>query len=115
MQVDQPVEMCLKDDFTRQPTLIVHGTKSEVHQLFIKIEDKAFILPTTSIITAVDLLYKCHYVFNLEYASPLKDFFLFLQSQIYGISYGGTLPSRIRELSIALKSIWTLCKELKLD
>ena len=96
--------MCLKDNFTRQPTLIVHGTKSVIHQLIIKIEDKAFILPTASIITAVDILYKCHYVFNLEYAAPLKDFFLFLQTQIYGMSYEGSLPSRITELSIAFGS-----------
>ena len=104
MQVDHPVEMCRKDNFTHQPTLLVHGTKSAIHQLFIKIEDKVFIMPTTSIITAMDILYKCHFVFNLEYAAPLKDFFLFLQTQIYGMSCGGTLPSRITALSVALGS-----------
>ncbi|XP_038063146.1 uncharacterized protein LOC119733851 [Patiria miniata] len=104
-EVNVPLEETLHDKTTKQPTLVVLGTKSSMEQILLKIEEFGFHLPSTNITAAVDLLFKSHYIFNLEYSPQLFNFFLYLQTQIYGLEYTGKLPPRVTEIAMALKAL----------
>ena len=104
-KVSSSLQDMLQQKTTKQPTLLALGSHQSIQQFFLKIEDFGIPLDqSTNIISAVDLLFKCHYVFNLEYAAPLVNFFLYLQTQIYNLKYKGKLPPRVTEVSLAIKA-----------
>lgn len=74
---------------TRQPSLLVRGTKSRVEQLFLQVEDVTLPPQTTNIINAFDALLKSYYVFNLAYPAPVHNWYLYLQTQIFGLDLQG--------------------------
>ncbi|XP_033646840.1 uncharacterized protein LOC117306346 [Asterias rubens] len=94
----------LKDGATKQPTLLAFGSKTSIEQIILKIEDYGFTLPSSNIVPAVDTLFKSHYVFNLEYSAQLENFFVYLQSELYGLKFKGKMSTRITEITIAIKA-----------
>ena len=104
-KVSSSLQDMLQQKTTKQPTLLALGSHQSIQQFFLKIEEFGIPLDqSTNIISAVDLLFKCHYIFNLEYAAPLVNFFLYLQTQIYNLKYKGKLPPRVTEVSLAIKA-----------
>ena len=100
-QMNVPLEEILHDKTTKQPSLVVLGTRSLMEQI-LKIEEYGFQLPSTVITVAIHLLFKSRYVFNLKYSPQLFNFFVYLQTQIYGLEYKGKLPPRVTEIATAL-------------
>ena len=98
------IEKALEDPLTKQPTLIAIGSKASIQQIILKIEDYGFPLATNNMTEAVDYLFKSHYVFNLEYSASLMNFFVFLQTQVYGLKYQGRVPPRVTEVAMAIKA-----------
>lgn len=64
---------------------------NEVQQIFIGAEKKElFEVSPANVLTALTLLLRCYYVYNIEYQRG-KNFLLFLQEFILGIQYDGQL------------------------
>ena len=97
LRVGSSLQDALKDESTKQPSLLAFGSRSSVQQIIPKIEESGFPLPSTNITAAVDYLFNSHYVFNLEYSASLVNFFIYLQTQVYGIKCTGKLPPRVTE------------------
>ena len=96
---------CVQEAVTQQPSLLVIGSKSDVQQLFLQVEDFTSPLQSSSIVNAFDLLFKAYYVFNLVYPAPVHNWYLYLQTQIFGLDLQGMkMPPRIRELSAAVQT-----------
>lgn len=104
LQVHRPVTECLKDTVTRQPSLLVKGTKNNVEEIFLQIEEYACPLHTPNIVNAFDILFKSYYVYNLAYPVPASIFYLHLQTQIFGLHHDGKLPPAIREIASAVNA-----------
>ena len=83
-----------------QPYLLARGVSREcIDQYFIIVDHYAIPCSDNSPISAVDILFKTHYVFGLHYARPLQNFWTFIQTTIYGIDTETTNESpRVREL-----------------
>eukprot|EP00057_Strongylocentrotus_purpuratus_P028446 XP_011682920.1 PREDICTED: uncharacterized protein LOC583934 isoform X2 [Strongylocentrotus purpuratus] len=102
--VHRPVTECLKDTATRRPSLLVKGTKNNVEEIFLQIEEYACPLHTPNIVNAFDILFKSYYVYNLAYPVPASIFYLYLQTQIFGLHHDGKLPPAIREIASAVNA-----------
>ena len=103
VQGNKPLAVCMHEAVTLQPSLLVMGTKSDVQQLFLQVEDFASPLQSPSIVNAFDALFKAYYVFNLEYPAPVHNWNLYLQTQIFGLDLQGMkMPPRVRELAAAV-------------
>ncbi|XP_041466263.1 uncharacterized protein LOC121416815 [Lytechinus variegatus] len=87
-----------------QPFLLALGrSKAQITQYFIIIDHMALPCAAHDIEGAMDALFKSHYVFGLEYARPLKNFWTFVQTTIYGVDVDITLePPKVRELRAKL-------------
>lgn len=75
LQVHRPVTECLKDTVTGQPSLLVKGTKNNVEEIFLQIEEYACPLQTPNIVNAFDILFKSYYV-TVQPCLPRPSFYL---------------------------------------
>ena len=92
---------------TRQPSLLVMGTKTDVQQLFLQVEHFTSPLQTSSIVNALDALFKACYLFNLEYPAPVHNWYLYLQTKIFGLDLlGMKMPPRVRELAAVVRTTY---------
>ncbi|CAB3977440.1 hypothetical protein BSL78_19360 [Paramuricea clavata] len=73
-----------KDDVYTQPFLLSTGQASKPDQFFLVL-DRIVIPCGPDLIKSFDILFKAHYVFNVEYAPPLLQFWEFVASMIYGV------------------------------
>ena len=84
MQVNVNIEHYLKkkkdgtgDDFPKQPyLLLLKSSDSAISQSFVVVEYIA--IPCKSVLKAFDLLYKCFYLFDLNYPQELESLYSFL-------------------------------------
>lgn len=106
----QPIGIDIEDyvqaaEERKQPYILATGADlNNIHQYFIVLDGKAIPSPK-SIIYATDMLIKAHFVFNVEYSLQVRDFYIYLQTVIYGISPCQKLSNRVKEVKIALESI----------
>ncbi|KAH0561295.1 hypothetical protein KQX54_016093 [Cotesia glomerata] len=83
--IGTPIQSDDEADF-RQPKLITVGVnKTSLSQFHIKIDNHCISLKAKNTIEAVDYLFKAHYVFNVEFDSDLKIFWIFLQNYFCSI------------------------------
>ncbi|XP_053089325.1 uncharacterized protein LOC117598340 isoform X3 [Pangasianodon hypophthalmus] len=89
---------------SHQPYLLASGRlKSKIDKFYVVVDKHLIPCAGTSSLSAVDELFKVHYVFNLSYEGPLVNVFTFLQTTIYNIDIGLTSESlRIKELRAKL-------------
>jgi hypothetical protein len=59
--------------------LIVETNSHEVHQIFIKLDHQCILVPSTNIIHAIDILFKLHWIFNINYAIQLENLMYFFE------------------------------------
>ena len=87
-----------------QPFLLGLGqSKAHITQYFLVVDHRALPCAAHDIEGAMDVLFKCHYVFGLEYARPLKNFWTFVQTTIYGVDVDVTMePPKVREIRAKL-------------
>lgn len=71
-----------KSDKYSQPFLLCLGAEGNPSEFFI-VADELVLPAGEDIIAAFDRLYKLHFVFNIEYASPLLHFYQFFDSMVY--------------------------------
>ena len=94
------------DQKRTQPYLLQIGDGwTSPSTFFIIVDGKA--LPCESDVTlAVDALFKCHYIFNIEYADELRGFYAFLEHFVYEIGVSTAhIPVRARELMASIKAL----------
>lgn len=78
------VEECYMD--INHPHIIRYiDADDEVPSNYIIVIEKQKLLQCSSLLSAVFILFAVHYVFNVEYYSKVKDFYLFLQSKLFDI------------------------------
>ena len=79
-----------------QPFLLSMGNIQNPEHYFIVV-DRIAIPCGQDIVKALDMLFKSHYVFNVEYATLLNNFWEFIAAMIYGViepsATGPTVPS----------------------
>lgn len=93
-----PIQTVLKEKKSNQPFILATGTcKRDISSYYLVIDDKIIATHKDNIATAFDLLFKCHFVFDVQYNDNLKYFFQFIQSYFYKIELG-EITSRIREI-----------------
>lgn len=64
-----------------QPRLLILGELSSIKEIFVYFDNIRF--PMVHILTAVDILFKIFFVFNLEFPNESKLFYTFLQTFFY--------------------------------
>ncbi|XP_034164057.2 uncharacterized protein LOC117598304 isoform X1 [Pangasianodon hypophthalmus] len=90
---------------SHQPYLRASGRlwKSKIDKFYVVVDKHLIPCAGTSSLSAVDELFKVHYVFNLSYEGALVNVFTFLQTTIYNIDIGLTSESlRVKELRAKL-------------
>lgn len=72
---------------------------------FFVIADKAVVPGGTTLVQAADRLFKAHYVFNVEYAPPLQQFWEFVAAVVYEVLPLSAAKPNVRSLATSVKSI----------
>ncbi|KAA0712543.1 hypothetical protein E1301_Tti022309 [Triplophysa tibetana] len=87
-----------------QPYLLGLGRfKGRIEKFYLVVDKQLIPCAGTSSLSAVDELFKVHFVFNLSYEESLVNIFTFLQTTIYNIDVGVTSESpRVKELRAKL-------------
>ena len=79
-----PVEECYLD--MNQPHIIRYiDADDQVFSNYIIVIEKQILLQSSSLLAALFVLFAVHYVFNMEYYPKVKDFYLFLQNNLFNI------------------------------
>ena len=91
-----------------QPFLLAIGdSKARITSYLIIVDHKAIPCSARTVEAAVDLLFKIHFVFGLEYCMSLRQFWTFVQTAIYEIDVGVSRESpRVREMRSKLLAPW---------
>ncbi|XP_072556798.1 uncharacterized protein [Paramormyrops kingsleyae] len=87
-----------------QPYLLAVGrVKKRIDNFYVVVDKQLIPCAGTSSLSAIDELFKAHYVFNLTYEESLANVYTFLQTTVYNIDIGITSASpRVRELRVKL-------------
>jgi hypothetical protein len=75
--LDERVAFHQKLNLTYQPFIVVLGSAVNVREIFIRVEDTNYKIP--SVREAVDSLFKLFFVFNLQYPFAGTPIWLFFQ------------------------------------
>ncbi|XP_071832159.1 uncharacterized protein [Apostichopus japonicus] len=93
----------------KQPYILALGSRYNVDQYFIAVDGTPIPVSRSAcgITTATDLLFKVHFVFNINFAVQLQDFFIYLQVVLYGIGIlpGQKVSNRVKEVKVAVESM----------
>jgi hypothetical protein len=102
MQPDSPLSEVVED--ARQPyfRLLVHGTFGG-KILNLKISSESQTLEAgSSILEGLDRLFKLFWIFGIEYTVGCENFYRFLHTAVYKLSYG-KVPKFVTELVCVLR------------
>uniref|UniRef100_A0A8D8H5X5 (northern house mosquito) hypothetical protein n=2 Tax=Culex pipiens TaxID=7175 RepID=A0A8D8H5X5_CULPI len=75
---------------TIQPYVVAVGTVTCITRYFVIFDD--LMIPCTTCMEAIDLHFKMHDVFNLQYAAECRSVLIFIQKYFYALKYDGDLP-----------------------
>lgn len=83
-----------------QPFLLAIGnSKARITNYMIIVDHKAIPCSARTVEAAVDLLFKTHFVFGLQYCLSLRQFWTFVQTAIFEIDIGVSRETpRVREI-----------------
>lgn len=82
--------------------------KQAVNQFYIEVDKTFILLPVNDMLRATDYLFKAQYAFNTEFDADLKNFWIFIQNYMYGISSKCT--NRIIEVSTKISALKSKCE-----
>lgn len=82
-QIGTNIPAYLENVKNKQPFVLVLGARVKPEQVFVIIEREA--IPQDSLLKAVDLCFKCFYVYDIDYPWQTCNSWQFLQSAIFGI------------------------------
>lgn len=88
-----------------QPYLLGIGSRRLPTQFFVIIDERA--IPCGGDVTsAVDVMFKLHFIFNIHYATELKAFYAFLEHYVYEVGLPkDVIPARASELMSSITAI----------
>ncbi|KAJ8039915.1 hypothetical protein HOLleu_14068 [Holothuria leucospilota] len=92
-----------KDERFKQPFILSLGPERRPKQFFIVL-DRIAVSGGLNVVDAVDRLFKCHYVFNVEYCPCLQQFWEFIASMIYEILPPCQAKPQVRALGAAIRA-----------
>lgn len=93
-----------KDGRYTQPLLLSTGNARNPEHYFIVL-DRIAIPVGRDAVKAVDMLFKSHYVFNVEYAAPLQNFWEFIAAMIYAVIEPFATGPTVRTLGSSCRDI----------
>lgn len=94
-----PVETLCES--TGPPTVVVMGARGDISQSFVLIEGNATSMP--SLLSAIDLAFKLHYLFNIAYNPKSEHLWQFLQKIVYNIQDQTTTFSSVYDFQAFMK------------
>ncbi|KAH0564077.1 hypothetical protein KQX54_009045 [Cotesia glomerata] len=83
--VGTPLQVKSSANSTQPKLLAVGPNKNTISQYHISIDNNCISLKVKDIVEAIDLLFKAHYVFNVKFDPDLKNFWVFIQHNFFGI------------------------------
>lgn len=100
-KLDELREVAIYEKVRVQPKIIAIGdTIENLKEFYIYLDGNRYKVPT--LVSAIDLVIKCCFVFNLEYSAKSKYVWIFLQEYIYEIPLNekiakiGTFMNKLR-------------------
>lgn len=92
-------------DYRVQPYLLALGDNQAFTRLCVVVGDSNFFfLKTVSTTSAVDLLFKTYFAFNLFYPLGWKNVFRFLETNVFNIPLSNPRESKFEEQLLMIKS-----------
>lgn len=82
-------------------------SKAAINSYYVVFDDNIVPSPEPNIIHAVDICFKVHYVFNLNFEKTLDMFYKFLQTEFYKMELSEPINSRITEICIKINNFMT--------
>ncbi|XP_063903501.1 uncharacterized protein LOC135129212 [Zophobas morio] len=93
-----PFTTILKERPSKQPFILAIGTsKAAISKYYVVFDEHIIPSPEQNVITAFDLCFKVHFVFNLDFEKSLEYFYKFVQNAFYNLEVK-TISDRIRWL-----------------
>lgn len=98
-----PLNEILVNRTTKQPIILAVGpNKGAIEEYFIILDNEILPSEENDIVSTLDLLFKIHFVFNLQFETNLKGFFQFLEFFFYNLESNIIITPRMREIKIKL-------------
>lgn len=93
-----------KNSLHKQPLLLCLGSKDDPGTFYLILDVKAVSLGECGVVRAVDVLFKSHFIFWVDYAKSLAYFMEFLQKLVYKIE-PSKVSARVRELNSSVRAL----------
>jgi len=82
-----------------QPFILVIGEESQKHIEHIYVVVDSLLLAAHDLKTAIDLCFKCFFVFNLEYTLPSAEFWQFIETILFKLKLSTKISSNVALLA----------------
>lgn len=99
----QEFALAKKAEFS-QPHLICAGTPAELGPFFVVL-DHRLLSAGPAPLRAIDLLVKCHYVFDVKYCPTLVNFFNFIDVFLYRVPEARAF-SKVVEMEAIISNVF---------
>ena len=105
-QVGTGVEAAVKEkeSIYRQPFLLSLREDMKPNQYFLVL-DKIPIPATKTSVASFDMLFKSHFAFKVEYATPLMPFYTFMAAFVYEVLPPSNVAASIRSLAANIRNM----------
>ena len=105
-QVGTDVEAAVqgKESIYRQPFLLSLGEEMKPSQYFLVV-DKIPIPAATTTVESFDMVFKSHFYFKVEYATPLMPFYTFMAAFVYEVLPPSQVAASIRSLAANIRNM----------
>ncbi|XP_055712441.1 uncharacterized protein LOC129807292 [Phlebotomus papatasi] len=91
-------------DAKPSPTIIAQGnTRSDIRKFYVSL-DESLIVTNDTFLDALDIMFKMHFVFDLEYEASLRNFFRYIQNYVFKIKGNETPNTTINKCRMILMS-----------
>lgn len=81
---------------SKSPIIVAQGvSKQDIGKYYISF-DTSLIITNDTLRDAIDLLFKLHSVFGIQYNECLTNFFTYIEKFVFDISETKTVPSTVR-------------------
>jgi hypothetical protein len=97
-----------KDEKYTQPFLVTVGHGLRPTQFFLAVDRQVIPCCSQQFVHAIDMLFRAHYVFDVQYAAPLHQFWEFLAANVYVILD----PAKTRP---SVRALGSACREMDIS
>ena len=86
---------------SKQPVVIAIGSRGNIVQTFFVVEN--LVVETPSLLSAVDKVFKVHFIYSLEYNSKVAHVWQLIQKVVYNIEDGTNTYAGVHDFMSFLK------------